>query len=174
MLKKSKQTSACDTILYNNILSLSRNKLFYTKLELKDTFQNRIHLIFIHISFLFIKIKQNNQVKVFKTFFQNVFDLTFKMIEQDMRELGYGDVTVNKNMKILVKTFYDILLNCENYTKKSKNTKNVFFNKYLDCNNEEKKANCLSLIQYFDKFQAFCFDLTADSVLSGELNFKYK
>ena len=27
-----------------------------------------------------------------------------------MRENGFGDVTVNKNMKFLVKTFYNILL----------------------------------------------------------------
>tara|TARA_Y100000590_G_scaffold377357_1_gene443539 strand:+ start:183 stop:707 length:525 start_codon:yes stop_codon:yes gene_type:complete len=174
MLKKSKQISARDTILYNNILSLSRNKLFYTKFELNDTFQNRIHLIFIHISFLFIKTKQDHQVKTYKIFYQNVFDLIFRMIEQDMRELGYGDVTVNKNMKILVKTFYDILLNCENYTKKNTSLKNMFFSKYLDLNKTKKDANYPSIIRYFDKFQAFCFDLTPDSVLSGELNFKYK
>ena len=27
----------------------NKNKLFYTKFDLIDTFQNRIHLIFIHI-----------------------------------------------------------------------------------------------------------------------------
>ena len=43
--------------LYNKILFLSRNKLFYTKMNLSDTFQNRINLIFLHIGFLFIKIK---------------------------------------------------------------------------------------------------------------------
>ena len=37
-------------ILYNKILRLSRNKLFYTKFALEDTFQNRISLIFFHIS----------------------------------------------------------------------------------------------------------------------------
>ena len=33
--------------VYNNILLLSRNKLFYTNFSLADTFENRIHLIFI-------------------------------------------------------------------------------------------------------------------------------
>ena len=44
-------------ILYNNILRLSRNKLFYTKFALEDTFQNRINLLFFHISFIFNKLK---------------------------------------------------------------------------------------------------------------------
>ena len=37
---KSKNITKKD-ILYNNILLLSRNKLFYTKFDLIDTFQNR-------------------------------------------------------------------------------------------------------------------------------------
>ena len=54
-----KQNNTKETNLYNNILLLSRNKIFYTKFNLADTFQNRIYLVFMHVSFLFIKIKQN-------------------------------------------------------------------------------------------------------------------
>ena len=68
MFKNSKKINTQEDILYNNILSLSRNKLFFTKFGLADTFQNRIYLIFIHISFLFIKIKQNNQKEIYKIF----------------------------------------------------------------------------------------------------------
>ena len=95
-----------ELILYNNILSLSRNKLFYTKFALADTFQNRINLIFFHISFIFIKFNKNKKKNDHKIFYQKLFDIAFNQIELNMRELGYGDVTVNKNMKFLVKTFY--------------------------------------------------------------------
>ena len=91
-----------------------------------------------------------------------------------MREIGYGDTVINKNMKFLVKIFYNILLNCENFDKKSQNSKMVFFLKYLSLNITKKKANNLALIDYFDKYYAFCVDLTLDSVLKGNLNFKYK
>ncbi len=160
--------------LYNTILSISRNKLFYTKFDLTDSFQNRINLIFIHISFIFIKIKQNKQDQSFKAFYQKMFDLIFKKIEQNMREVGYGDITVNKNMKFLVKTFYNILLNCENYQNKSINSKNIFFSKHLKYNDIRKTSNNQALIEYFDKYRAFCFDISHDSVLRGELNFIYK
>ena len=49
-----------EELLYNKILLLSRNKFFYINTNLKDSFQNRINLIFIHVSFLFIK---KNQIK---------------------------------------------------------------------------------------------------------------
>ena len=174
MSKNSIKINTQEDILYNNILSLSRNKLFFTKFGLADTFQNRIYLIFIHISFLFIKIKQNNQKEIYKIFYQKIFDLIFKNIELNMREIGYGDIVTNKNMKFLVKTFYNILLNCENLHWRSLNLKKMFFFKYLEHNNMKKKADNVPLIEYFDKYQAFCLELSLDSVLKGDLNFRYK
>ena len=169
-----KQIKSQENKLYNKILFLSRNKSFYTKLGLIDTFQNRINLIFLHISFLFIKLKQKDKSQFYKEFFQKMFDFIFNKIELNMREIGYGDMTVNKNMKFLVKIFYNILLNCENYKKKTLNSKNIFFSKYLSKKNNRETPNNKPLIKYFDKYQAFCFDLSSDSVLKGGLNFNYK
>lgn len=174
MFKNLKKNSPQEDVLYNNILLLSRNKLFFTKFDLVDSFQNRIYLIFIHISFIFIKIKQDNQKKVYKVFYQKMFDLIFNNIELNMREIGYGDTVINKNMKFLVKNFYNILLNCENFNNRDLNFKKVFFSTYLKLNNMRKKAYNVSLIEYFDKYQAFCFDLSLDSVLKGDLKFRYK
>ena len=125
MLNLFSQKNHKENKLYNTILALSRNKLFYTKLGLTDTFQNRINLIFIHISFLFIKLRQNNN-PAYKKFYQKIFDSTFRNIELNIREIGYGDVTVNKKMKILVRTFYNILFNCEKYRNKNFMDKKLF------------------------------------------------
>jgi len=174
MLKYIKQINNRENILYNNILLLSRNKLFYTKFDLIDTFQNRIYLIFIHISFIFIKIKQNNNNRIYKIFYQKIFDLIFNKIELNMREIGFGDTAINKNMKFLVKIFYNILFNCEKYKKMRTDDKNKFFNKYLESNNVKNTVNNDNIIDYFDKYEAFCFDLNSNSVLRGELKFNYK
>jgi len=169
-----KQIKSQENKLYNKILFLSRNKSFYTKLGLIDTFQNRINLIFLHISFLFIKLKQKDKSQFYKEFFQKMFDFIFNKIELNMREIGYGDMTINKNMKFLVKIFYNILLNCENYKKKNVKNKNLFLLKYLTQNVDKKSTNNIGLVEYFDKYQAFCFDLRSDSVLKGDLNFNFK
>ena len=174
MSNYTKQNNTQTEILYNNILLLSRNKLFYTKFDLIDTFQNRINLIFIHISFIFMKINQNSENKKHKSFYQKMFDLIFKKIELNMRELGYGDTTVNTKMKILVKTFYNILLSCENYKSRSLQNKYSFLLKYLSQNIDKNTTVDTGLVTYFDKYQTFCFDLNSDSVLRGDLNFNYK
>ena len=174
MNKKNNQVKSQEITLYNNILLLSRNELFYTRFDLADTFQNRIHLIFIHISLILIKTKTDMKDNECKIFYQKLFDLLFNKIELNMREIGYGDASVNKNMKWLIKSFYNVLIYCENYKDENQESKNVFFTKYLKSNKDQKMANNGPLIKYFNKYQAFCFDLTSDKVLKGELNFKYK
>ena len=56
-------------------------------------------------------------MKVFKKketkFKQQDYDSLFHNIENNLRELGFGDVTVNKKMKDLNKILYDILLKVE-------------------------------------------------------------
>ena len=103
MLNNFKQILPQEEYLYNYILLLSRNKIFYTKFNIQDTFQNRINLIFVHSSFFFIKNKLKDKKQINKVFYQSFFDIIFKKIELNMREIGYGDVVVNKNMKYLVK-----------------------------------------------------------------------
>ena len=173
MFKNSNKNKSNEDKLYSKILLLSRNKSFYTKFYLKDTFQNRINLIFIHISFLFIKMNKNKNNKLYKEHSQKMFDFVFDKIEQNMREIGNSDTMVNKNMKYLIKSFYNILIICESYNQKSPKDKKLFLTKYLDQNNAKNNTDNVSLIDYFDKYQAFCFDLSTDSVLRGELNFNY-
>ena len=170
MFKITKQNNLNELKLFNSILLLSRNKIFYTKYKLSDTFQNRIYLMFLHLSFLFIKIKND---KIYKKFYQNMFDYLFNQIELNMREIGFGDVTINKNMKFLVKKFYSILLNCEKYNNKNKESKKLLLFKILSLRDASINANKADLTDYFDKYEAFCFDLSSDSILKGELNFNY-
>ena len=73
-------------------MSLSRNKYFYEKISLPDTFETRIYLMFFHFSII-LKIFKKKKEK----FDQKNYDLLFHNIENNLRELGYGDVAVNKN-----------------------------------------------------------------------------
>jgi len=172
MFKFIKKNKTPEDLIYNKILLLSRNKLFYTNLGLKDTFQNRINLIFLHISFIFIKIKRNNK-KIYKVFYQKIFDLIFKKIEINLREIGNGDTVVNKNMKLLVKIFYNVLLDCELYKNKTLKEKIIYLHKYLDIDEVQKNVNKTQLIGYFDKYEAFCLDLSSENVLKGEIDFNF-
>ena len=105
---------------------------------------------------------------------QEIFDNIFLNIEYHIRELGYGDVAVNKKMKILNKIFFDILVNFDKEKnifdpKKTSLIKKYFLNKE---NRESKKIN--KLANYFFNFKNYCFALDADSMLNGSINFTYR
>ena len=70
MFNFKKQHKSVETKLYNKILLLSRNKIFYSKFNFEDSFQNRIHLIFLHMIFLINKINNDTKNENHKKFSQ--------------------------------------------------------------------------------------------------------
>ena len=92
--------------LYNNLVKLSRNKFFYEEAKIEDRVESRILLIFFHFALLLNSIKSSKK----QTKTQEIFDNIFQNIEFTLRELGEGDVAVNKKMKKLTQIFYDILI----------------------------------------------------------------
>ena len=152
--------------LYNALLHLSRNLYFYNKIKLKDVFETRIYLMFIHFSIILI-IYKNKQI----TFPQNSYDDLFYCIENNLREIGLGDVAVNKKMKELNKFFYDILLKINSDKERFKiNHKLVI--KYFEELNDIKEMKYKYFDDYFMKFYNFCFDIEAKIMLKETLNFK--
>jgi len=155
--------------LYNKLVELSRNIFFYKDLKLSDNFETRIMLIFFHFSVILLKFKKNNNSK----FPQKIFDNIFLNIEYHLRELGHGDVVVNKKMKTLNKIFYNILLKMEiNNDSKLVFKKNIINEHFiLNDNNNSKIASKLE--EYYVNFCNFCFELEDEIMLKGQIDYKY-
>ena len=155
--------------LYNKLTELSRNKFFYRDTQLMDSFQTRILLIFFHLSII-LKISKKSNLKK-KT--QEIFDNVFQNIEYHMRELGHGDVSVNKNMKNLNKIFYDILYNLDQDLYDTEKSKKLLL-KYFFSKDKPDDEKAMKLANYFQKFRDFCFDLNVNNMLNGSINFNYR
>ena len=123
--------------------------------------------MFMHFSIMLIifKSKETN-------FKQELYDGLFYYIENDLRELGLGDVAVNKKMKNLNKIFYDILLKI-----KKKNAEEFILNtdliiKYFTQLNKRNNENMDLFKRYFIDFYNFCFELPLNNMLRETINFK--
>jgi len=125
---------------YNNLINLTRNKTLYKEFTSEDTFSDRLVIFLFHFAFFLNEYKSDST----KITLQELFDYVFKQLELSIREIGYGDVTINKKMKNYINTFYSILGKIDNWEKLDKNTKNQIFYDYL---NIEKKPLLLS--EYF-------------------------
>ena len=156
--------------LYSTLLNLSRNIFFYRNVELEDKFETRIYLMFFHFSIIMLIFKKKG-----KKFDQDNYDFLFHAIENDLRELGFGDVSVNKKMKEFNKILYDILLKVDisEIDKKTfKINKNLLI-KYFDNLNTSKNDNLSIIERYFDNFFNFCFEQTDDNMINKLSNFKF-
>jgi hypothetical protein len=76
-------------------------------------------------------------------------------------------------MKSLIKLFYDILMQCENWKQlQIDNKNNLLLNFFL--NNHDNKVITNKLANYFDKFALFIEDIPLNSITKGVFNFVYK
>ena len=154
--------------LYNILLTLSRNIFFYEKIKLSDNFETRLYLIFMHFSILIIIFRKKKN-----KFSQDIYDSIFHNIENDLRELGIGDVTVNKKMKEFNKIFYDILLKIEKDKQIKFEINYKLISRYFDLFDSENCSKFTEFKNYFNKFYGFCFGLPLNNMLSNLKNFKY-
>ena len=153
--------------LYNILLKLSRNIFFYKKIQLNDSFETRIFLMFFHFSILMIIFKKKGE-----KFDQKEYDNVFNSIEYNLRELGFGDVSVNKKMKDLNKILYDILLKLEDNSVNNFKLNKKLATKYFTTLNGENDPKIVDFERYFNKFYKFCFELPLQNMIREALNFK--
>ena len=130
---------------------------------LPDSFETRVYLMFIHFSVMMIITKKKGH-----KFNQKEYDLVFYNIENNLRELGFGDVSVNKKMKDYVNLFYLILGKIENWEILELDQKKEAFEDLLNI-----KEDNVSFVKYFDKYSAFLSNNTLKLFTKDILEFKF-
>ena len=124
--------------------------------------------MFIHFSIILIIYKKKNE-----KFKQVIYDNLFNNIENDIRELGYGDVAVNKKMKDLNKIFYDILLKIENPSIDNFNLNQKLIYRYFNDFDTSDSQIYIKFEEYFVSFYNFCFELSADNMIEEIVNYRF-
>jgi len=91
--------------IYNNLVQLTRNKDLYKDFKNQDTFSDRLIFFLLHFAFFLKVYKENNDKKIL----QEIYDFTFRQVELSIREIGYGDQSINKKMKDYLNLFYGMI-----------------------------------------------------------------
>tara|TARA_B100001057_G_C22834553_1_gene944746 strand:- start:266 stop:733 length:468 start_codon:yes stop_codon:yes gene_type:complete len=91
--------------IYNNLIKLTTNKVLYKGFKRQDEFSDRLVFFLLHFAF-FLKIyKNDNNSKIL----QEIYDFNFRQLELSIREIGYGDQSINKKMKDYINLFHSIV-----------------------------------------------------------------
>ena len=143
---------------YNNLVHLTRNKKLYKDFTSQDTFSDRLFIFLFHFAF-FLNVFKSKSSKII---LQEVFDFVFKQLELSIREIGYGDASINKKMKEYINIFYSILSKIEKWDNLNKNKKNEIFSDFMSF-----KSKTLLLPMYFDNYRNNLKKNTFNSFIKG-------
>ncbi len=148
--------------IYNNLINYTRNKDLYTSLDRKDEFSDRLTLFLLHFSF-FLKNYKNDENKLK---LQKIYDFNFRQLELSIREIGYGDQSINKKMKDYINLFHSMVSEIHFWDKLTRTEKLKKFSYFLGDFNEID-----DLLDYFEKFNENLSKKTLNSYIKSVSNF---
>ena len=94
--KSDKKLSNVDKV-YSIVVDQSRKPIFYTELLIPDNIDGRFDVLSLHMFFIFSRLK--NEENIAADFSQSLFDTMFVDMDQSLREMGVGDLSVGKRVK---------------------------------------------------------------------------
>ena len=144
--------------IYNNLVILTRNKVLYKGFKVQDSFSDRLIFFLLHFAF-FLKIyKENNDKKLL----QEIYDQTFRQVELSVREIGYGDQSINKKMKDYLNLFYGMIDKIHDWDNLSSESRSELLEIFLD-----NAINADDLVDYFEKYRLKLLNNTLNSHIKG-------
>jgi len=144
--------------IYNNLVNLTRNKELYKDFTSQDTFSDRLIFFLLHFAFFLKVYKENND----KTVLQEIYDYTFRQVELSIREIGYGDQSINKKMKDYLNLFYGMIDKIDDWDNLNLKSKNTILANFLN-----KDIDVHYLVDYFEKYRLNLINNTLNSHIKG-------
>ena len=127
----------------------------------QDTFSDRLILFLIHFAFFLKVFKNKDNTKIL----QEIYDFNFRQLELSIREIGYGDQSINKKMKDYINLFHSIVSETHFWDDYNKQQKEKKISLFLE--NFEKTDY---LIEYFDEYKDNLSKKTLNSYLKSVSN----
>jgi len=147
--------------IYNNLINYTRNKELYKSLNREDNFSDRLTLFLLHFSF-FLKNYKNDENK---SLLQEIYDFNFRQLELSIREIGYGDQSINKKMKDYINLFHSMVSEIHFWEEMNRTEKLKKFSIFLS-----DFGNIDQLLEYFELFNENLSKKTLNSYIKSVSN----
>ena len=147
--------------IYNNLIKLTTNKNLYKHFDREDTFSDRLIFFLIHFAFFLNVYKNENNSKLL----QDIYDFNFRQLELSIREIGYGDQSINKKMKDYINVFHAIVSDIHFWDNLEDIKKREILAKFL-----ENFKNTDVLVDYFNDYYLNLSKNTLNSYLKSVIN----
>jgi len=133
----------------------------YKSLGRDDNFSDRLTLFLLHFAF-FLKNFKNEKNRII---LQQIYDFNFRQLELSIREIGYGDQSINKKMKDYINLFHSMVSEIHFWKNLTRTQKLEKFSIFLYDFNEINH-----LLDYFELFDENLSKKTLNSYLKSVSN----
>ena len=147
--------------IYNNLINFTRNKDLYKSLDREDNFSDRLTLFLLHFAFFLKNFKNEENKKIL----QEIYDFNFRQLELSIREIGYGDQSINKKMKDYINLFQSMVSEVHFWKDLTRSQKFEKISIFLSDFNEINE-----LLDYFELFNDDLSKKTLNSYLKSVSN----
>ena len=90
--------------LYAAAVEQARQSALYLEYEVPDTVEGRFEMVVIHVYLVLRRLK--DEVPGAKKVGQKLFDAMFQNMDDSLRELGVGDLSVGRKIRTMAENFY--------------------------------------------------------------------
>jgi cytochrome b pre-mRNA-processing protein 3 len=90
--------------LYRDLVKQARTPLFYRDLGVPDTPEGRFEMVGLHVALVVRRLRSAGAPG--RALAQELFDLMFADMDESLRHIGVGDLSVGKHIKRLAGNFY--------------------------------------------------------------------
>ncbi len=90
--------------LYGAIVAQARSPVFYGEFGIPDTVEGRFDMVLLHVYLVWRRLSKAGAAE--RAAAQEVFDLFFQDMDESMRELGVGDLSVPRKVRAMGEAFY--------------------------------------------------------------------
>ena len=93
-------------LLYGAIVAQARTQAFYQSFGVPDTVTGRLEMILLHVALVFRRLNGGAERGSDRALGQAIFDLFCQDMDDNLREMGVGDLAVPRTMRRIGEAFY--------------------------------------------------------------------
>jgi cytochrome b pre-mRNA-processing protein 3 len=90
--------------LFDAIVRQSRDPYFYTEAQVADTVEGRFDMVALHAYLILRRLKTEGEEA--GALSQRLFDVMFDNFDENLRELGVGDIGIGRRIKKMASAFF--------------------------------------------------------------------
>jgi len=105
-LRRNKKIKDAAYVLFTKIVAQARRPEFYSDWKVADTLDGRFDLIILHVALVVDRLERREDNKQMALLTRYLQEVLFDNMDMSLRELGVGDMSVGKKVKVMAEAYY--------------------------------------------------------------------